>query len=67
VAADPVAVDRIGLEILARKRAAVGLPSLDAGNRPVRYLASAQARGLGVADLDRIEVVSIGKAWLDVG
>jgi uncharacterized protein (DUF362 family) len=67
VAADPVAVDRVGLEILARKRAAVGLPPLEAGNRPVRYLASAQARGLGVADLDRIEVVSIGKAWLDVG
>jgi len=67
VGADAVAVDRIAVEILARKRAAAGMPSLEAENRPARYLASAQARGLGVADLERIEVVSIGKAWLDVG
>jgi uncharacterized protein (DUF362 family) len=64
---DPVAVDRVGLEIIAKKRAAAGMPTLEAERRPVRHLASAQARGLGAADLEHIEVVSIGKPWLDVG
>lgn len=67
LAADPVALDRVALEILERKRAAAGMKPLAAEKRPVRYLRSAQARGLGVADLERIEVVSIGKPWLDVG
>jgi len=67
VGADPVAVDRIALEILSRKRAAAGMPTFEAEKRPARYLASAEARGLGTADLAQIEVVSIGKAWLDVG
>jgi len=62
----PVAVDRVGLEILERKRAAEGLPPLAAEDRPVRYLASAAARRLGCAELADIEVVSIGKSWLDV-
>ena len=64
---DPVAVDRVALEILSKKRAAAGMPTLEAEKRPVRYLASAEARGLGTANLERIEVVSIGKTWLDVG
>jgi uncharacterized protein (DUF362 family) len=64
---DPVAVDRVALEILSKKRAAAGMPTLDAEKRPVRYLASAEARGLGTANLERIEVMSIGKTWLDVG
>jgi len=66
LATDPVAADRIGCEILSRKRAAVGMKSFEAEGRPVRYLASAEARGLGSADLQRIEVVSIGRAWLDI-
>ena len=63
---DPVAVDRVGCEILERKRAAAGLKPLEADGRPVRYLASAEQRGLGAADLERIEVVSLGKPWQDV-
>jgi len=63
---DPVAADAVGREILLRKRAAVGMRPLEADGRPVRYLASGEARGLGTADLARIEVVSIGKPWLDV-
>jgi len=63
---DPVAADAVGREILLRKRAAVGMKPLEADGRPVRYLASGAARGLGTADLGRIEVVSIGKPWLDV-
>ena len=62
-----MAVDRVALEILSKKRAAAGMPTLDAEKRPVRYLASAEARGLGTANLERIEVMSIGKTWLDVG
>jgi uncharacterized protein (DUF362 family) len=64
---DPVALDRVGWEILERKRSDEGMKSLAADDRPVRYLASAAARGLGQADLAEIDVVSIGQDWLDVG
>jgi uncharacterized protein (DUF362 family) len=66
ISTDPVALDRVALEILERKRAQAGMQPLAAENRPVRYLQSAAARGLGEADLARIEVVSIGRPWLDV-
>jgi len=64
---DAVALDRVALEVLAMKRRAAGQKSLEDEKRPVRYLASAQQRGLGTADLDRIEVLSLGKPWMDVG
>jgi uncharacterized protein (DUF362 family) len=64
---DPVAVDRVAAEILERKRRTAGLKSLADDGRPVRHLASAEERGLGTADLGRIEIVSLGKPWLDVG
>ena len=67
LATDPVALDRIAQMILERKRAAVKMKSLADEKRPVRYLASAEARGLGAADLERIEVIGIGKPWRDVG
>jgi len=63
---DTVALDRVALEILERKRSAAGMETLAAENRPVRYLASAQERGLGVSDLSGIEVISIGRPWLDI-
>jgi uncharacterized protein (DUF362 family) len=63
IGTDPVAVDRVGLEILERKRAASGLKPLEADGRPVRYLKSAAERGLGVANLANIEIVSIGKEY----
>ena len=63
---DPVAADAVGREILQRRRAAVGMKPFEDDGRPVRYLASGAARGLGQADLARIEVVSIGKPWLEV-
>jgi uncharacterized protein (DUF362 family) len=65
-ATDAVALDRVALEILERKRASQGLQPLAAEDRPARYLASAAERGLGNADLETIEVVSIGTPWLDV-
>jgi len=64
---DPVAADRVGCDILQRKRAAVGMKPFEAEERPVHHLASGEARGLGIANLERIEVVSIGRPWLDVG
>jgi hypothetical protein len=66
LSADPVALDRVACEIIVRKRAAAGAKTLEEEKRPVRLLASAQARGLGTADLANIDVVGIGKAWQDV-
>jgi len=66
LATDPVALDRVALMILERKRAAAKMKTLADEKRPVRYLASAEARGLGTADLAQIEVVSIGKSWTDM-
>jgi len=63
---DPVAADAVGRQILLRKRAAAGMKPLADDGRPVRYLASGAERGLGTADLARIEVVSLGKPWLEV-
>jgi uncharacterized protein (DUF362 family) len=53
---DPVAADRIGLEILEHLRAINGQPTLERAGRPVRYLASADKLGLGVADIKQIEL-----------
>jgi uncharacterized protein (DUF362 family) len=64
---DPVAVDRVACEILDRKRRAADLPPLARDKPTLPYLASAEARGLGTADLAKIEVLSLGKAWVDIG
>jgi len=55
ISADPVAADRIGLEILENIRTAHGQPPLAKAGRPVKYLATAEKIGLGVADLNRID------------
>jgi uncharacterized protein (DUF362 family) len=61
---DPVAADRIGLEILEHLRAVNGQTTLERAGRPVRYLASAEKLGLGIADIKKIElnVVMIDKS-----
>jgi uncharacterized protein (DUF362 family) len=64
---DAVAVDRVACEILDRKRRAADLPPLARDMPTLPYLASAEARGLGTADLAKIEVISLGKAWVDIG
>ncbi len=56
---DPVAADRVGLEIVEHLRAVNGQPALEQAGRPVKYLASAEKLGLGVADLRRIELIVI--------
>ena len=53
---DPVAVDRIGLEIVEQFRLAAGLPPLETAGRPARYLQTAQAYGLGEADISAIDL-----------
>jgi len=53
---DPVAADRIGLEILRRLRADHGRLPLEKVGRQVKYLETAQKIGLGVADLDAIDL-----------
>lgn len=54
---DPVAVDAVGLRIVAGLRQAKGLPSLEEDGRPARYLASAERLGLGASSLAAIRVV----------
>lgn len=59
---DPVAADRIGLEIVERFRTVNGQASLDKAGRPVKYLKTAEQIGLGVADMSRIvlDVIAVG-------
>jgi uncharacterized protein (DUF362 family) len=63
-AIDPVAGDRVGLEIVERIRAMKNVKSLEQDGRGVKYLDSAEKTGLGIADLKRIElkVISIDSA-----
>jgi hypothetical protein len=56
VSEDPVAADRISLEILERLRAANDRPPLNDTGRDVRYLAEGQRIGLGTNDLKQIDV-----------
>lgn len=53
---DPVAADRVGLEILEYLRKVNGQPPLEAVGRKVNYLDTAQKIGLGMADIDKIEI-----------
>jgi uncharacterized protein (DUF362 family) len=56
VSTDPVAADRIALEVLERCRAQNKCPSLAEAGRPVKYLQAAQAIGLGTADMADIDL-----------
>ena len=55
---DPVAVDRIGYEVVLRKRIAEGIQTEDKP-KAREFMNMAQDLGLGVADLDRIEVAVV--------
>ncbi len=55
VANDMVAHDAVGLAILEEERKERGLPSLAEARRPVRYIAAAQERGVGIAELAKID------------
>ncbi len=55
---DPVAADRIGLEILEHFRKINNLPTLEKAGRPVRYLKTAEEIGLGTSSLNKIEILA---------
>lgn len=59
VSTDIVAADAIGAELLEKQRAAKGLKPLAGDGRPPTHIATAAARGLGIADLRRIERLEI--------
>ena len=61
IGTDPVAVDRVGWRIIEDLRAAAGLRSLADDGRKPAYIETAgeAARGLGVADLSRIQIIEV--------
>ncbi len=54
---DPVAMDKIGADIIEGKRKEMGLPSLEQAGRKPRYIQTAAALGLGVDNASLIQVV----------
>lgn len=56
ISTDPVAADRIGLEIVEHLRKINNLPSLKESGRPADYLFSAEKTGLGTAERDNIDL-----------
>lgn len=56
---DPVAADRVGLEIVEHLRSVNGHPTLERAGRPANYLRTAEKIGMGVADLKQISLAVI--------
>lgn len=56
---DPVAIDTVGFQRIDRERTFKALPSLEKDGRPVDHIALAAKKGLGVSNLDRIQVEKI--------
>lgn len=56
---DPVAIDRIGTEMVDAQRTAHNMRTLERSGRPVRYLDRAEQMGLGVGDRARINLVDV--------
>ena len=63
ISEDPVAVDRVGLEILEYFRRINSLPPLEKVGRSVKYLKTAALLKLGMDELDKIEikVIDVGR------
>ncbi len=59
VGTDPVAVDAVAADMLDRRRREAGLGDLASEGRPASHVLTAAARGLGVADLKRIQLVEV--------
>jgi uncharacterized protein (DUF362 family) len=59
VGKDVVAVDAVASDLLEAERKARGLKSLAEEKRPSTHIATAAARGLGVADLNRIQRIEV--------
>jgi uncharacterized protein (DUF362 family) len=56
---DPVAVDRVAVDLLDEVRGTLSLPPIAANGEPPAYLTAASGRGLGEAKLYRIELERI--------
>ncbi len=52
---DPVALDAVGLHIITEKRREKGRPPLERVGRPPTYIQTAEQRGLGAADLSKVD------------
>lgn len=59
VGRDPVALDRIGWEIIEKKRQEKKLPSLKKAKREPAYIRTAAKLGLGEGDIKKIKVVNL--------
>jgi len=59
VGRDFVAVDAVAADLLDARRQEAGLKSLADEDRPPKYIATAAARGLGEADLRKIERIEV--------
>ncbi len=59
VTTDPVAMDALGHDLVAKSRAEHRLPSLEAMGRPAAYIKAAADLGLGIDDLSRIQLRSV--------
>ena len=59
VSLDIVAADAVAADLLEKHRRAKGEKPLERDGRPPRHIATAAARGLGVADLARIERLEV--------
>lgn len=56
IGTDPVAVDRIGAEVIEERRRTMGLPSLTEEGRPAVHIAVAHEKGLGEGRMELITV-----------
>jgi hypothetical protein len=57
VSGDFVAADAVGAHLLEAERRTKGLPTLAEEKRPFSHIATAGVRGLGEADLSKIEQI----------
>jgi uncharacterized protein (DUF362 family) len=58
VSIDPVALDRIGTQIIEEKRKEVNMPSLEEAGREPKYIKTAARLGLGVDDPALIDTIA---------
>jgi len=56
---DPVAIDFTGWHLIEQRRREIGLPSLAESGREPKWIATAEALGLGAGRAEKIEVVEL--------
>ena len=60
VGRDPVAIDSMSWKIIDEQRKKTGLPSVAQSGREPISIATAASKGLGVNDIDKMEIIRIG-------